>query len=375
MSEEIQTPSSNNSKENQQIISSKKIRSRSLKLSEENQNVSSASKEKQKFTINEALNEYYRLKDKYESVYYEKYIKPIVKSNKSKREKRVEFSRLPKHECINCKRNVGTIFSVYLNEERVKKFIAKCGDLSDPCPLDIQIDYSYREQFDDNINSGLKMIEDIKLRIIKEKNNALFFNQKVVDIFNDLTEELKNETENTGFLIETNILKNNNPAKKQLLNKSIDEFGKECILPFKQMIREYVENNDELKMNEAVNFYINEMMPKLKEIQELKYNVNYVEYEENYDSTSSVSSVYKLIQLPNSLENTEFCIESDDKVLKFVMGVKKSKKAKTMKSTEMITSSNKSLKKTRKIIPTLIIEDEDSDIVSPKEEESIGDGE
>ena len=38
----------------------------------------------------ESINEFYRLKDKYESGYYEKYVKPIIKSNKSKREKRVE---------------------------------------------------------------------------------------------------------------------------------------------------------------------------------------------------------------------------------------------------------------------------------------------
>lgn len=61
----------------------------------------------------EAINEFYRLKDKYENSYHEKYIKPIIKSNKSKKEKRIEFSRLPKNECINCKRNVGTIFFDY----------------------------------------------------------------------------------------------------------------------------------------------------------------------------------------------------------------------------------------------------------------------
>jgi len=74
----------------------------------------------------EAINEFYRLKDKYENSYYEKYVKPIVKSNKSKREKRLEFSRLPKHECINCKRNVGTLFNIKpILEESIKKYTEK----------------------------------------------------------------------------------------------------------------------------------------------------------------------------------------------------------------------------------------------------------
>ena len=317
----------------------------------------SSPEEKQKMTPQEAISEFYRLKNKYESVYYDKYIKPILKNNKSKREKRVEFSRLPKHECINCKRNVGTIFNISLDKDMVRNFVAKCGDLSDPCPLDIQITSGYRQQFDSAIHFGLKIVERIKLDIIKEKNNALFFNKNVVSTFEELTEKLKKELENTGFIIETNILKNDNPEKKALLNKTIDEFGKGCIIPFKQMINEFMEKNNELKLNEAINFYINEMTPKLQDIQSLKYNVNYVEYQEKYNPTDSIRDVYKLIQLPNSLENTETYIESDDKVIKFVMGVKKGKKAKTMKLGVFGTN------KTRKIRSSneFIIEGEDEE--------------
>ena len=104
MSDENQTPRSSNTPENNTVNDKKdisrtssieEIRSRTLKSSNKDKSVSY--KEKQTFTPNEAVNEYYRLKDKYETTYYEKYVKPIVKSNKSKLEKRVEFSRLPKH--------------------------------------------------------------------------------------------------------------------------------------------------------------------------------------------------------------------------------------------------------------------------------------
>ena len=164
--------------------------------------------EKQALTIIEAIDEFYRLKEKYESVYYEKYVKPIIKSGKSKREKRVEYSKLPKHECINCKRQVNTIFKISSdNRLDLKKFMVKCGDFQDPCPLDIQINYVFREQFDKIIKEGLEKIEIIKLQIIKEKNNALFFDKNVVSIFDKLTQELTLETEFTGFSIETNLLK------------------------------------------------------------------------------------------------------------------------------------------------------------------------
>ena len=307
----------------------------------------------------ETINEFYRLKDKYQSLYYEKYVKPIIRSNKSKREKRVEYSKLPKHECINCKRNVGTLFSIKVNDkEQIRVFAAKCGDIQDPCPLDIQINYSIREKMDISIKESLLAIEKIKLNIIKEKNNSLFFNKNVVDTFNKLTEELKAETENAGFIIETNIIRNDNPEKALLLKQTIDEFGKGFILPFKQMVKDFDETNSQLKLNQAINFYINEMIPKLKEIQSLKYNVGVVEYDET-------NNVYKLIQLPNSLESNEFYHKDDDKVVKFIKGVRKEKK-KTRKD----VSETKSKRKTKKIKPIaeIVLEDEGEEIIEPGEE-------
>lgn len=300
----------------------------------------------------EAINEFYRLKDKYETSYYEKYVKPIIRSNKSKREKRVEYSKLPKHECINCKRNVGTIFRINVNKDKLLRvFKAKCGDVNDPCPLNIEINFSFREQMDEYIKEGLTDIESLKLKIIQEKNNSLFFNKNVVNEFNKLTEELKAETENTGFAIETNLLRNNNPEKAVLLRQTIDEFGKGFILPFKQMVKEFDETNNELILNQAVNFYINEMIPKLKEIQNLKYDVCMVEYNE-------ANNIYNLIQLPNSLESNEYYFREDDKVVNFVRGVKKEKK-KTRKDDGELKPKNK----TRKIKPIveLVLEDEEDD--------------
>ena len=240
----------------------------------------------------EAINEFYLLKNIYEYVYHEIYVKPIIKNTQSKREKRVEFSKLPKPPCVNCKRHVKTLFTIQSDiKNNIKKYTAKCGDIENPCPLDIQINYGIREDMNKFITSSLGFIDEIKLNIIKEKNNVIFFNKNVIKIFENLTEEIKSESDNAGIMIETNILRNDNPEKKMLLKKSINEFGKEFILPFKEMIKQYDETNNELIVNQAVKFYINEMIPKLKEIQELKYDVNMIEYDER-------DNIYKLIQLP-----------------------------------------------------------------------------
>jgi len=304
--------------------------------------------EKQKLTPIEAINEFYRLKDKYESSYYEKYVKPIIKSSQPKKQKRVAFSRLPKNECINCYRNVGTIFTVkYYKPEFVRQFIAKCGDFQNPCPLDIQINYALRETFSKYIRSELDIIDSLKLEIIKEKNNALFFNKDVIKTFEAITAELTSDSELTGKAIETNILKNDNPEKHALLRQTIDEFGKGFIIPFKQMVQEFKETNNELILNQAVSFYINEMIPKLKDIRELKYEVNFVEYDPE-------DQLYRLIQFANSLESYEYFFKDDDKVVKFIKGVRKDSKSKTKKVVDVVTN------KTRKIRPTgdLVVEED-----------------
>jgi hypothetical protein len=327
--------------------------------------------ETQTLTVIEAINEFYRLKDKYESEYNKKYVVPIVKRNISNKAKRLLFSKLLKPECINCKRTVGTIFTIKNDtKEDVRNFVAKCGDLAEPCPLEIQINYSVRDQLYNSIIDGSKDIEAIKLDIIKEKNKALFFNKDVVASFEKLTSDLKLKTEIVGFGIETNILRNYNPEKYALIKKNIDEFGKGFILPFKQLISNYMDTENELVLNESVKFYVDEMVPKLKEIQEMKYSVNFVEY--NLDDNT-----YTLIQYPNSLEDGEFFLKNDDKIVKFIKGVKiikgvkkekKSKNSKTMKNGDIPKN------KTKKLRPDAdLIKDEDAiEIIAGNEADIIG---
>ena len=289
----------------------------------------------------EAINEFYRLKDKYKNEYYEKYIKGIIFSNNTNREKRLSFSRLPKHECINCHRNVGTIFSVTQNNETlIRTFSIKCGDLNEPCKLDIQINYGVRLLAKSNINDALVETDNLKREIIKEKNNAIFFNKDVSQTFSDLSEELSFYTNQLGVYIETDILRNNNPEKLAMLKKSIDEFGKLYVLPFKGYISQFKETGNEEFIKEALEFYKDDIIPKLKEIQELKYDVNIVEFDED-------SYIYKLIQLPNSLENLEVYNSTNDKVVKFVIGVEQDRAIPQIdKSQPVITKNKNKTKKT-----------------------------
>lgn len=103
------------------------------------------------------------------------------------------------------------------------------------------------------------------------------------------------------------------------------------------MIQEFKRTNDETIINNAIIFYKNEMLPKLKEIQELKYEINYIEYVEQ-DAT------YHLIQIKNSFDKGEFNFNNGTKVVNFVRGLKG-------KTTNLPDASRS---KTLKIKPSLI---------------------
>jgi hypothetical protein len=139
---------------------------------------------------------------------------------------------------------------------------------------------------------------------------------------------------------------NDNPEKHALLAKSITIFNNDYVTQFKQMVAEYNEKGDEAIMTEAVNFYKNEMMPRLREIQALRFDECFVEY--NPDNLQ-----YKLYQIKNSLHNLEISDSSESKVVSFVTG---------LKETGIDTmAQDKSQKKKKKKLE-FVIEDEEEEI-------------
>ena len=320
---------------------------------------------KEKTTINEALNEYYKLKAKYQENYHDKYIKPILRSNdKSKREKRLEYQKLPKAECINCKRNVGSIFSIKIDpKEYSRTFIASCGDLNDPCPLDIKFDYTFRNELNKELLDADHDINEIKNKIIIDKNNMMFGyveQKKAIENFNNTTSELKSITEGAGFIMDINIQLNDNPIKKDLIKTNEDKLGNEFLLPFKDMIKTFDESGNTEVLNKAMKFYVDEMVPLITTIRNLKYEVCYVDFIEKKDLEDSEEKgdLNFLIQKKNSLYNLEYTLYGNDELKSFVRGVK------TRKSSSKPSQIHK---KTRKLRPSIELVEEEKEAIEEKE--------
>lgn len=344
-------------------------------------------KDENKPSVDEALSDYYNLKQMYEKTHYDKYVKGIVMSNISKLAKRQKFQELNKPLCINCKQPVGTIFDRkyydnYKDKPEVIVFTAKCGNILNPCDLNIEIHKSVRESYDKLIKENTKIMNDFQMEIIKLKNKILFLGKKnideskYVDDFNRYKEQILYYSNVIGEYFEENILINDNPEEKIKLEALISSLNQQEIMQFKDYIRNYLETDDDNQLTSAINMYINEIMPKIKEIRSLKYKTMYMDVDEN--------KIHTLIQSKYSPEGMNFYDEDVNEVVSFIKGTKvestkkskleikenedgeekemekskKSKKSKTLK-TVVKKSKSKTQKKQLKISDENINEEED----------------
>lgn len=246
-----------------------------------------------KMSISDAFNEYYQLKNKYESNFNKEKQKIIKNKGLSWREKKQEYKKL-KPKCINCRRPVGTIFSVkYLGKENedTRELKAICGSLTQPCNLNITINPGVTYNLMKHIQELEKDKETYKNEIIDYKNKLLFGYtstenavekfDKTKDAINDINFLLNFNYEHL-FEITNNKMENDNMKKLQ-----------EEIYIYIQNIKQYVQDFNTTSnlqfVRDAVDIYENQMKMKLQELMSLKYKVNMVEFDE-YDKK------YHLIQ-------------------------------------------------------------------------------
>ena len=192
---------------------------------------------------------------------------------------------------------------------------AYCGDRLNPCPLNIEIAtnlFNIKKYLnDEEIN-----LRDDKTEIIKYKNDLLFgyLNENdVLNKFEELKEKIKSETSNYEFLLNEYNEIVTNKDKMNMITENTKEIYS-LIKKIRVTISKY-ENTDNIDyVNDAVTIYINELLPKIRDNNKLKYKVNYVDFNE-YDNT------YNLIQLPYTTEDME--VSLDNKVINLVTGLAK----------------------------------------------------
>jgi len=250
----------------------------------------------------DAFNEYYKLKNKYENDYNKDKQKIIKNKQMSWKEKRNEYKQL-KPKCINCKRPVGTIFSIKHSGEPnddFRELKAICGSLSEPCTLNININAGVTYNMMDHIKELEKDIENYKNEIIEYKNKLLFGYTKTETAVENF-DKIKEAINDTSFLLNINYEHMFDVVDNKITNERIVKLKEEVYIlvnEIKMSIKRFDSTGNVQFVRDSIDIYVNQMESKLKELSSLKYNVNLVEFDES-------EGVYRLIQRKNSIADLE----------------------------------------------------------------------
>lgn len=244
-----------------------------------------------------AIDNYFKLKQKYEKQINE-YIKKIRQNEAlTKREKRALFAQF-QPKCVNCKKPGGTLFT---NKDRVLK--AKCGS-AEPCKLDIEINegqYANVISLDENYS---KNVDAIKTKIIMTKLDFLFgyVGDETVafDNFDKLRKSLGNYMQAQLLVQKRYNEVAHNPEKKEAIKVAQGKLYSE-IEELKNIYKLYQENPRASYITDMVEKYVEIIQPLSDKIRNMKYTRTVIEVDNSNDTQDNtfilVEKEYTLMDL------------------------------------------------------------------------------
>lgn len=308
------------------------------------------------------LNMYFKLKNKYEKK-WQLTKRKHLRTFKNKREGKSIIKRLDR-KCVQCGRKGGTLFSFVDGV-----YMCKCNATDKKCSLNIEIKpakYFVYDQFEEMTSENL---EDIKDKIIKNKLNLLF-NLENEDValgeFNNLKDEFKKESEMMKFINthkyeelytipmqeskddveegqwvgekggekkEEKIARVFKTDKVKELNRKLDD----NIKIFKNLLKDYRTNSDNVYLKNAMNNYIYNILPILKDKREVEFDDIFIENTEI--STPFNSTIeYTLIKRKYKDVCKEIMVNDFNTIKKsFKKKLKSTKKPRTIRSSKKKT--------------------------------------
>jgi hypothetical protein len=253
-------------------------------------------------SVENNINEYYRLKSKYNNE-NEKNKKKILNNKMlSIKEKKAEFKQL-KPKCVNCGKPGGTTFASIISKEsdggKFRELRAFCNAV-EPCGLSVNIAVGNFE----NISSVLKTIDDeiytAKNEIINDKNRLLFgltTTEKVLENFDLQKDSIRDYTNLLENYLQIYIKITDDPERSEKLKSELEKSYLQ-IQSIKDALYRFNETNGIEFVKSAVEIYQNQLRPVLNEVLKLKYRENVVVFDESDNS-------YHLIQRNYSIKDLE----------------------------------------------------------------------
>jgi hypothetical protein len=260
------------------------------------------SEERTKITINyhDALNEYFDMKQKYEShILNDK--RDLYEKGKTRKEKK-ELIQSYHPKCVKCKRPVGTIFKIKNNH-----YVAICGDKKEPCNLNIKIYKGVFYSFETMLYQFKEEVEKIKETIIKQKLDTLFnyINEgESVIIFKHNLEQYHLSNNIYQELIKRYNTYYNNEIHDEKIKEKMEEIN-DIVRHIQEMIEEYNKRTDEKWIEDIVEIERTNLFPEIQNLRMLHYKI----MEMNHST--------HLFQKQLALTDYEYSFEEQPRVVRF----------------------------------------------------------
>ena len=219
--------------------------------------------------LNESIEKYYELKNRAESARHFE-IKQIIALDVSVQKKR-RLARSLASKCVNCNKVGGTKF--WSEDGHLR---AVCGNKIEPCNLNIDIFKGVGiSSFEYMYNLLNEEVEADKREIIKLKMNTVFNYMEEKDSARKFKNVLK-DCKTTEMIMNDYLDK----EKKRIMNPEIQSILTKKILGIqmslkesRELIAEYKKTGDRRIIQQAVEKHINEIMPDLKIVRDLKFPI------------------------------------------------------------------------------------------------------
>jgi len=268
--------------------------------------------------VNEALNQYFKLKTKYEKerlfTKRNMYTKG-VKNGIGKRKLLNQLNSL-RSKCIKCNKPgspEGTIFKV-----TDRTYTAICG-ADHPCSLNIRIFAGVFSDLYYYLRTFQESIEESKSNMIQHKLDSLFNYvteadsiarfKEIMDVYNGDTEIVRD------ILEDYNNIYNNKEREEKITEKRYEiESAKSKI---NEWLDEYRSTGNREVLTIAMQFYANELLPEIRNLRFLVNEINEVIFESS-NKSGLLEGKRILFQTQNQLSKIDYTFGEDAKVEKFI---------------------------------------------------------
>lgn len=251
-------------------------------------------------SVDDALHEYYKLKDLYDEKFDIKKSSVLSDQTLSIQQKRSQIAKFKRaRKCIICKQTGGTIFT---DVDRTLKAI--CGCVATPCGLNIEIAKGKIENIGELMAATYSKIEDVKDNIIKYKLDLLFryiTDEQLVQKFGEAKKELDTYLEQYDKLYNKYIDITINPQNIEELKRFNTELYT-YIGQIKQLMNEFNATGENEKIRTVIEIYLTNVVPLTKNIRDTTYVYSNVEYDDD-------TKEYRLVQKKYSIKSMEVDIE------------------------------------------------------------------